>query len=488
MRSHNTPFPTMGPAPAPAPETTRLQPMAWPEPALCSERTLFMRLHGRAAHSQSTGEIAFQRDAHVQFDTYFNVFNIGKWHTHCGLTDLGLQLRGTGQIELTIWITYGDRSWGRLVNEVVTLEPQRTLRFDVPLAGQAPERGVVFWEFRALGAGTLSHAAWDTRQAPRRRPNLALAVTTFQREEAVRQTIDRFDAFAEGSPLKDHLHMIVVDNGASLQVPPSPRVTLLENENLGGAGGFARGLLEARARGFSHCLFMDDDAATPMDAIERTWTFLAYARDPATAIAGAMVSTRHAWALWENGALFDGACRPLFGGTDLRDPGQVMAMEYASTPRNPHNFYGGWWYFAFALDAVHHLPFPFFVRGDDVSFSIVHDFNIVTLPGVVSFQESFTEKDTPLTWYLDMRSHLAHHLSLPSMDIGRRATVRMGIWFWARTLLTCHYETMVAVRMAIEDVMRGPQFFAETADLSIRRAQLGALRDIEQWQPCAAPA
>ncbi len=474
--------------PAPLPKgLTVLQPMVWPDSAICSERDLFVRLNKLAYQSHTTGEIVFQTGAGIQFNTYFNLFNIGKWTTHCDLQNIGLQMAGEGQVELTVFITYAGRSWGRLVSEIVTLDPKVPHRVDIPLAGQVPERGLLFFELRALGDGVLTHAAWDTRQTPRQTPKLALAVTTFRREEAVRATVARFETFAKTSRFGQHMHMLVVDNGRSAEVQPSKVVTPIGNENLGGAGGFTRGLLEARARGFSHCLFMDDDASTPMDAFERTWVFLAYATDPATAVAGAMISTRHAWAVWENGATFDAGCKPLYGGTDLRDPSQVFNMEYTSTPRQPDNFYGGWWFFAFPLDQVEHLPFPFFVRGDDVSFSLVHDFNICTLPGVVSFQESFTEKDSPLTWYLDLRSHLAHHLSLPSMDIGAKATAKMALWFWGRTFLTCHYETMQAVNIAMEDVMRGPQFFAENADMATRRGELGKLREVEQWSYCATP-
>jgi len=474
----------------PLPEgLTVLQPVVWPDPEICSERDLFVRLLHKANQSQSTGEIWFNADAHIQFDTYFNLFNIGKWATHCNLNNIGLQINGAGLVEVTVFMTYANRSWGRLVNEVVTLDPDQTQRFDIPLTGQTPEHGVLFFEIRALEAGRLTYAAWDTLQAPRQQPKLALSVTTFRREEAVRKTVARFEDFAATSRFGDHMHMFVVDNGKSAGIQATANVTPIENENLGGAGGFTRGLLEARARGFSHCLFMDDDASTLTDAFDRTWIFLAYATDPGTAVAGAMISTRHAWAFWENGAVFDAGCKPLYGGTDLRDPRQVFAVEYASTPRTPDNFYGGWWFFAFPLEHVKHLPFPFFVRGDDVSFSLVHDFNICTLPGVVSFQESFTEKDSPLTWYLDLRSHLAHHLSLPSMDIGARGIAKMALLFWGRTFVTCHYETMEAVNIAIEDVIRGPQFFADNADTATRRGELGKLRQIEKWQPCAtAPA
>jgi GT2 family glycosyltransferase len=475
------------PMPRPA-ESTLLQPLGWPDPNLCSEHGLFLRICGLAGVSMNNRSIQFHKGAHVQFDTYFNLFNAGKWYSHCGLETVGLQLAGQGIVEVTVFMAYPDRSWARLVTEVVELFPHDTKRFEMNIADRAPDQSVLFFELRALTGGALTWAAWDTTQPPRRMPELMLAITTFRRELAVAETVRRFRDYAATSRIGPHLHMVVVDNGRSAEIESDAKVTTIGNENLGGAGGFARGLLAARERGATHCLFMDDDAATPMDAFERTWKFLAYATDPSTAVAGAMISNRHAWALWENGALFDGACRPLHGGTDLRDPNQVLAMEFNSTPRQPSNFYGGWWFFAFPVEKVRHMPFPFFVRGDDVSFSLVHDFNTVTLPGVVSFQESFIEKDSPLTWYLDLRSHLAHHLSLPSMDTGRLRTTRIAVWFWARTLICAHYETMAAVNLAIEDVLRGPDFFAENADMATRRGQIGALRRAEAWEvQVAAP-
>ncbi|MEL6570443.1 MAG: glycosyl transferase [Pseudomonadota bacterium] len=467
--------------------TTILQPMARPDPKICSEQKLFARLHGRAHQSLSTGDVRFEIGAQVQFDTYFNVFNIGKWTTHCGLKDIGLQLSGEGTIELTVCIVYANQSPMRLIDEIITLEPSNRLQIQVPLEGRTPHKGVLYFEFRGVSKGVLSDANWYTTQQPLRSPKLALSVTTFRREEAVRTTVNRFKEFVKTSRFGDQMHLFVVDNGKSANIPVSEKVTPIENENYGGAGGFTRGLIEGMERGFTHCLFMDDDASTLMDAVDRTWIFLAYATEPKTAVAGAMITTSHIWAIWENGAEFDGVCRPLHGGTDLREPEQLFRMEHASTPRQSDKFYGGWWFFAFPLEHVEHLPFPFFVRGDDVSFSLVHDFNITTLPGVVSFQESFTEKDSPLTWYLDLRSHLAHHLSLPNVDDGQNGLAVIALWFWARTFLTCHYETMEAINIAIEDVMRGPEYFADNADMAQRRADIGKLQKKERWIPCAVP-
>lgn len=463
---------------------TAIQSLIWPENGICTERDLYVRLGGTAGVSATKGEVHFTTDSTAHFNTWFNVFNIGKWAAECGLSDLSLRLEGTGKFEVSVFLAVPDRSWERVVNEVVSLSDQKPVAlsladvFDLPL-----EEGILFFEMKALGRGKLTGAHWQTADTPRRRPDLMLSVTTFRREAAVQRTARRFQKWVEDSDISDQLRMTVVDNGQSVRIPDSSNVTVIPNENLGGAGGFARGLLAARDTGASHCLFMDDDASIHMDSLARTYWLLAYAANPKTAVAGAMINASHRWAIWENGAIFNTRCIPLHMGVDLRDPGQCFDMEYETTGQPPENLYGGWWYFAFPVDAVEHMPFPFFVRGDDVSFSLAHDFNIVRLNGVVSFQDSFTDKESPLTWYLDLRSHMAHHLSLPDMRIGALRTLKIAVWFYLRNMPRMHYETIEALNLALSDVLKGPAFFDETADMAARRADMKELTKAEAWQP-----
>ena len=466
---------------------TTLQGLIWPEQGICTERDSYVRLHGRAGLSGSRGSVHFHSEGRAEFNTWFNLFNLGKWNRNCTLEDLSLALYGKGQFEVSVFLALPEQSWERLANEVVLLSEKDATRIDLSHAFDLPvEEGILFFEMKAMGNGLLTDAVWQTSQEPRRIPDLMLSITTFKREAAVARTVRRFKSFIEKSALRDHIRLTVVDNGQSAKIEEDNHVTLVLNENLGGAGGFSRGLIQAQQTGASHCLFMDDDASIHMESLERTWMMLAYAADPSTAIAGAMINATHRWAIWENGAIFNTRCIPLYMGVDLRDPGQAFGMEFDTTGPAPANFYGGWWFFAFPVDQVKHMPFPFFVRGDDVSFSLVHDFNIVTLPGVVSFQDSFTDKESPLTWYLDLRSHMAHHLSLPHMEVGALGVYKIAVWFWARNLPRFHYETLSAINLAVEDVMRGPEFFAENADMAQRRADIKALSDRERWEPIEA--
>ena len=470
-----------------------LQNLILPDSRLSPEEAPYLRMEGAATLDSGRGGVAFGSGGAAHFDVYFNVFSLGKWKKHCELGDLHLQIEGQGTFELTIGLAQaGEGDEGaeeRLSNTIEIADGRPALADLADLVAKATGPSVIWFSLRALGEGWLSGACWLTAEAPRRLPSLALVITTFRREEAVRRSAERFETFLAARPdLAPHLHLLIVDNGKSAGLEPSEHVTPFENANLGGAGGFARGLIEARRGGASHCLFMDDDASVHMESIERTWRFLAYATSDATAVAGAMSIAAHKWAIWENGALFHRHCIPLHMGTDLRDPEQVAGLDFASTGDAAKNLYGGWWYFAFPLAHVRHMPFPFFVRGDDVSFGLVHDFNTVTLPGVMSFQdEDFANKESLQTLYLDMRSHLAHHLALPEMDIGRSGVIRIALWFFARSLVQCHYETLSALNLSFGDALAGPDFFAANADMSARRAQLAEMRRDEAWKDAQGP-
>lgn len=460
-----------------------LQEMIWPDARLNSEPHLYLRELDVADPGLPDGRLEIAAGQTVGFDTYFNLFSLEKWQRDCALSDLHLALQGAGDVTVIIGRdTPGPtREILREVDVTLTLAPSRVDLSDIVARCDGP--GVIWFVLRARKGGCrFDTAAWQTRQPPRRAPQLTLAITTFRREVAVAASVARFTDYIARSDLAAYLHLVVVDNGQSAQIPPSDHVSLLPNENLGGAGGFARGLIEAQARGATHCLFMDDDAAVHMGSIDRTWRYLAWVTDPATAVAGAMSMAAQKWRLWENGALFDRRCRPLHLGTDLRNIHQVAPLEWADP--SPGNHYGGWWYFAFPIEKVRHMPFPFFVRGDDVSFGLVHDFRIQTLPGVMSFQDQdFADKESLQTLYLDLRSHLAHHLALPQMEIGRAATLRIAWWFFARSAVQLHYETLAALNLSFADALEGPAFFARNADMTARRADLTRLRQSEAWHP-----
>ena len=471
-------------------ELHTLQTFIWPQDRVWSDHELFFERRGDVALRPDGGLSIGPRDW-ILFNGWFNVFSLGTWQTRCDLGSLFLVVEGEGSCFLSIGLDNKTGQCGSWTyeTELTAGQPQvfNLQEFDSFSHGDilTADCGVLSCRIRSQETEKslrIDRMAWATHDAPKRRPDLTLSVTTFKREESVLRAAKRFSDFRETSDLKQYLQMQIVDNGQS--IPPDQQlegVDVLHSPNLGGAGGFTRGFLEARDRGASHVLFMDDDASIQMETLERTWNFLAYACDDATAISGAMSTDQFPWALWEYGARFFKNCLPLHGGVDLRKWKNVVDIECSVAGAMPPHLYGGWWFFAFPVAQVDHLAFPFFVRGDDVSFSLVNCFEIVRLNGVVSYQESFIEKESPLTWYLDLRSHMAHHLSIKEMEIGPLALATIALKFFLKNIAKMHYSSVSAVNLAVEDVLQGPDFFAENIDMSERRAAIKAITREEAW-------
>ncbi|OZA05969.1 MAG: hypothetical protein B7Y02_15160, partial [Rhodobacterales bacterium 17-64-5] len=323
----------------------------------------------------------------------------------------------------------------RLTREITLTEGQPgTIDLTTWLAGVGP--AVLFATLVARTAGRITGLDWTTGQPPLRHPRLMLCMTTFRREEAAAASALRLDACMAGHALAEAIHLVVVDNGRSLALPDLAHVTLIGNRNLGGSGGFARGLAHAVEQGFTHGLFMDDDAWVDWASIVRTWTFLAYVTEPAVAVAGLLTRGDAPTVVWENGALFRGNCGSLFKDMSLLDSDGLAAVETSTGRAALPNVYGAFWFFAFPIAAVRHWPFPFFVRGDDINFSIVNPFRILTLPGVISYQaQDFSDKDTPLAQYLSLRCDLLQVLLLDHMPYRFRWALWVPASFFMRMLV-----------------------------------------------------
>jgi GT2 family glycosyltransferase len=459
-----------------------LQSLILPDPAVPDAPGLCIRpLPDQETPQAEPGALRFADGAGAGFDTWFNLFDATAWARLTDINHLQLTLSGEGRFQVALFVDTEETGTLCASRQEVTLD-DGPVHVPVIALGKSPR--CVWFTLTALSPAALQDAQWCTADSPKRAVDMALCITTFRREVQAEATIARMRArFGRDAAMR----LIVVDNGQTLPCRDEQdgRLQVLHNPNLGGSGGFARGLIEARAAGATHCLFMDDDVTLHPEAILRARALLRFATDPATAVSGAMIDAARPWFLWENGATYRLFCRPIEMGRDLRDPDEARALARLSAEPVPEGFYGGWWFFAFPLDHVDHLPFPFFVRGDDVSFSLANRFAPTTLPGIASFQENFTDNESPLTWYLDLRSHLAHQLTL--RGAGRAACLKIIGWFAVRCLVRMHYDSLAALSLAVEDVLDGPDHFARQGDLAARRAQIAALTEHETWKPTPTP-
>jgi GT2 family glycosyltransferase len=175
--------------------------------------------------------------------------------------------------------------------------------------------------------------------------------------------------------------------------------------NLGGAGGFARGLIHLRNEGWAtHVVFMDDDISLGPDAIVRTVALLRHAHSDDLCVHGAMLSEERRWMQFEAGSHYSFRSvyplRAVGRLEDLRDRDAALR----DAPEVPFD-YTAWWFTVFPVHLATQNPLPVFVRGDDVAYGLMHTGeHTVTLNGVVVWHADFALKNNPSSLYYEVRN------------------------------------------------------------------------------------
>lgn len=320
---------------------------------------------------------------------------------------------------------------------------------------------------------------WLTDDPETQNVHLGITITTFKREKEVKAAVSRLVRDISSHPkYAESIDIAVVDNGNTLTQDDVKGALLITNRNLGGTGGFTRGLIHYQETGrHTHCLFMDDDASCEAGAIFRSMSFQRHVTDHRVALSGAMLFENIKFMQWENGAWFDGGCHSIKRDFDLRDP--VKLYENEEDVDKP--IYGAWWFFFFPLDEAKNYSLPFFVRGDDIDFSYANDFRVVSLNGVSCWQQDFKTKESAMTAYLFLRSHIVHHMTVPTLKCSYKIMKKI-LWGHFREYNNSYfYGTAACVNLAMKHVMMGPQFWEDNI------VPVEVLRQIKELSQCEKP-
>jgi galactofuranosylgalactofuranosylrhamnosyl-N-acetylglucosaminyl-diphospho-decaprenol beta-1,5/1,6-galactofuranosyltransferase len=368
-----------------------------PEPSF-SEPSLYVRhQHGEITEAG----LRLATGGRATFDTAFGVFSSGRWCRLTHISDVGVSMQISGRCKVEL-IAYTNG------NEIVVDSSDSTTTLQCSdVRSLAAESFYV--AVTALEDDVVIHSGqWTTKSAPEREVRLGVTITTFNRQEYVLKTIDRLVNLEATEPsVNGHLQVVVVDNARNLepQLPTSAPVRVLSNPNLGGAGGFARGLIEFRDKGWStHVVFMDDDISIEPESIVRTISLLSYATSPDLCIHGAMLSEELPWMQFEAGSTYDFKAvyplRAIGRDIDLRSRSEVVRDRL-----EPEIDYSAWWFTAFPMHLGSQNPLPVFVRGDDVAYGLLHTGrNTVTLNGIAVWHADFALKNNPTSLYYEIRN------------------------------------------------------------------------------------
>lgn len=230
--------------------------------------------------------LSFHAGGRAAFDTYFNSITVERWRELCAIENLNLTLEGKGKFIVRFGLHQLGLPHRWLFEQTVELQEGTPVSLDLPF-WDGLERGLLYMWVEALEDGYLRGGNVSTTQQPVRDARMAIVITHFNRKPHLLPALQKLEAGLKNAPQwKDRVQVIVVDNSQNVTPDEAGNALVIPNRNLGGAGGFTRGLLYAKDHGFTHCLFMDDDASCDFEAVCRAYMLLSYSTEDRAAIVG----------------------------------------------------------------------------------------------------------------------------------------------------------------------------------------------------------
>jgi galactofuranosylgalactofuranosylrhamnosyl-N-acetylglucosaminyl-diphospho-decaprenol beta-1,5/1,6-galactofuranosyltransferase len=422
-------------------------------------------LAGRRSISLPEGE-------RVSMGTYFNAFPAAYWRRWTTATTSRLAVSVEGRGAVTVYRSNARGNAQRVAYELV--DGPAELVFDLPLAPFGD--GGWYWFDLSAGTGrlTLREAGWSVPAGRSRTGTGTVAVTTFNRPDyclaLIRSLADAPDTLARIDQLLvvDQGHARLVDQAgfADAAALLGDRLRVLRQANLGGSGGFARGMQETLGAGRSdYVLLLDDDVVVEPEGILRAMDLADLARRP-TIVGG------HMFNMYERSVLHSYGERvhewrffwgPVTGTHESHDFAQRNLREVAWLHRRTDVDYNGWWMCLIPRAVLREigLALPLFIKWDDAEFGLrakAAGIPTVTLPGVAVWHIPWSDKDDAVDWqaYFHQRNRLVAALLHSPYERGGQL-LRESFQNDVKHLLSLQYSTLELRLRALEDLLAGPQ-------------------------------
>jgi galactofuranosylgalactofuranosylrhamnosyl-N-acetylglucosaminyl-diphospho-decaprenol beta-1,5/1,6-galactofuranosyltransferase len=455
---------------------------------------------GAAAEAQDLSQVlsrtsyAVRAQQRTSFGTYFNAFPASYWRRWTVVTEVTLRVTVLGEADV---IVYRSNAKGN----VYRVDSTRVdggisgaeVTFDLPLSTFADGGWYWFDVIAADGGATVKAARWEA-EVPEDRATpgtLSIAVTTLNRPDDVVALLGQHGADPELLSILDEV--IVVDQGsqhptdaegfAEAEKGLDGRLRVIIQANLGGSGGFSRGMSETLdAEKSTYVLISDDDVRTEPEGIVRAATFADLSRRP-TIVGGQMFSMFDRPYLHSMGERIQ-PWRFWWGPVLTDSEGHHLDKESLRSTRELHRRvdvdYNGWWMTLIPLSVVREigLSLPLFIKWDDAEYSLrarQTGVPTVTLPGAAVWHVPWTDKDDTLDWqaYYHERNRFVAALLHSQYPRGGRL-VRESFIHQTRHLLASQYSVAELRLMALEDLLSGPEHMHD--QLGTRLADIRAVR------------
>ena len=415
----------------------------------------------------------------VSTNTYFGRFHATYWQRWTDVPDVevDLVLSGTGRVRLMASDT--NKVW-RIVD---SHEADGAEGAAVRLTGAVDrfvDGGGMWLEISTETGGlTASGVRW-TVPVLRPVPTTDVVICTFNRVEDCLNTLTAIADDPEALAAVGRVQ--VVDQGtdplesreqfAEVSGALGRRLRYVRQPNLGGAGGFTRGLFDATAGApeeHRDVLLMDDDVLLEPEIMIRLTAFAASTRHP-TIVGGQMLNLLHPGHLHISAERADPEDLKVGLAVDgALEEAYLLGLDDRELPINQERRvdteYNGWWSCLIPAEIVRAVgyPLPLFFQWDDIEFGYrarAHGFPTVALPGAGVWHADFGWKDWD-EWhrYFNFRNGLitaALHTGFSTKRITRRIGLHVSTY-----LVSMHYGLAATLLQAVEDFLDGPEILRD---------------------------
>ena len=419
-----------------------------------------------------------RRGAYLDFDGYFNLFQIAKRKRYTRITGLKLSLELEGCCEIRLM---NNRT--QIASYPLDAELRKLYEFEFPYV----ESDGVFWFSLKQESETAvpSIKGYFEGLCQEENPvNIVIDICTYRREayvcrnmrSLVRRIYQNHDL-----EVRKHLQAFVIDNGQTLSQcgelqeilqTAEGKIRVFPNKNAGGAGGFTRGMIEAlqlkEAEGFTHILLMDDDAIFDPDTFVRLYGFLSTLKPEYQdmTVGGNIIVEEFPYVQHACGEWFENYRIHARGaGVDLRQYENCTASsELEAEFDRTKKMYSGWWCCCYSLKVVRedNLPIPFFIHCDDIEYGMRNaDRSIVFLNGIGAWHRGFDLTLSGTNIYYDLRNRMITQGLEQLKDEKKRA--KIYAWKMLTSMLFRYrYQDAELVKQGTEDFLRGPKWLLAT--------------------------
>ncbi|WP_258802657.1 glycosyltransferase [Pseudarthrobacter sp. NS4] len=426
----------------------------------------------------------------LSLGTYFNAFPASYWRRWTHLRDIRLVVETSGHGSVAVYKSNARGTLQRVDGARVDGEASTEFQLSIKPFGD----GGWYWFDLASSRGdlVLKEARWEGPPPLRTGETATIQITTMDKPDFCLANVRTLANHPEALDLAREV--IIVDQGSQKVAdhPAFPEVAallgsklrIINQPNLGGSGGFARGMYEAVENSSDYVLLLDDDVVMEPESIMRMLAFSGRCKNP-TIVGGHMFDLYSRSTLYSMGETIDARrFSPSQPHQDMQMRHDFGVSNLRQTPWLHRRFdvdYNGWWMCMIPTSVIRDigLPLPLFIKWDDSEYGLrarAAGVRTVSLPGAALWHISWIDKDDLVGWqaYFHNRNRLITAL-LHSPHPKGGDVLRESFQEDVKHLVSLQYFTAHNRLAARDDLLTGPGHLHPSL-----RTKLGSINELRK--------